>query len=182
MGGARYPGGLYLLPFVEQGRRTDRRDWLDYNDNPNVGSDLAVYRRHYGLPKAKFYKYNQDGQQGHYPTGQVADGREIDLDVEMVSAACPNCTIYLIESNNSGPRSTEKAESEAVTLGAHIVSNSGICEGFTGLRREQSDFKTPGVTYVAAAGDLCLRHRITDGARDRRFGRRHAAVKKAVDL
>jgi subtilase family serine protease len=125
---------------------------VDYNDNPNVGSDLAVYRRHYGLPKAKFYKYNQDGQQGHYPTGQVADGREIDLDVEMVSAACPNCTIYLIESNNSGPRSTEKAESEAVTLGAHIVSNSGICEGFTGCD-ESKAFKTPGVTYVASAGD-----------------------------
>ena len=40
---------------------------IDAYDNPNVASDLAAYRRHYGLPKAKFYKYNQDGQQSHYP-------------------------------------------------------------------------------------------------------------------
>ena len=40
---------------------------VDAYDNPNVASDLAAYRRHYGLPKAKFYKYNQDGQQSHYP-------------------------------------------------------------------------------------------------------------------
>jgi subtilase family serine protease len=125
---------------------------VDYNDNPNVASDLAVYRRHYGLPKAKFYKYNQDGQQGHYPKGQVADGAEIDLDVDMLSAACPNCTIYLIESNNNSLRSLDKAEDEAMKLGARIISNSFICYGFTGCDQSKA-FKTPGVTYVAAAGD-----------------------------
>jgi subtilisin family serine protease len=125
---------------------------VDYNDNPNVASDLAVYRRHYGLPKPKFYKYNQDGQQGHYPKGQVADGAEIDLDVDMLSAACPNCTIYLIESNNNSLRSLEKAEDEAVKLGARIISNSFICYGFTGCDQSKA-FETSGITYVAAAGD-----------------------------
>ncbi len=129
---------------------------VDYNDNPNVASDLAVYRRHYGLPKAKFYKYNQDGQQGHYPKGQVEDGVEIDLDVDMVSAACPNCTIYLVESNNNSAHSLEKAEAEAVTLGARIVSNSFICYHYVqcGDPNFPSYFDTPGVTYVAAAGDI----------------------------
>ena len=47
---------------------------VDADDNPNVASDLAVYRRHYGLPKAKFYKYNQDGQQSHYPERQHGAG------------------------------------------------------------------------------------------------------------
>ncbi|MGB8909751.1 MAG: S8 family serine peptidase [Candidatus Cybelea sp.] len=128
---------------------------VDGYDNPNVASDLAVYRRHYGLPKAKFYKYNQNGQQGDYPkscTGQDGWCVEIDLDVEMVSAACPNCTIYLIETNNNGAGSTEKAEREAVKLGAHIISNSFACYGFTGCNQSKA-FETPGVTYVAAAGD-----------------------------
>ena len=107
-------------------------------DNPNVASDLAVYRRHYGLPKAKFYKYNQDGQQSHYPKGHVQDwGLEIDLDVDMVSASCPNCTIYLVEANNSSVGSLVKAEPEAVKLGARIISNSFICYRFTALRPEQ---------------------------------------------
>lgn len=129
---------------------------IDYNDNPNVASDLAVYRRHYGLPKAKFYKFNQDGQQGHYPKGQVEDGGEIDLDVDMVSAACPNCTIYLIESNNNGIHSLEKAEAEAVKLGAHIISNSFICyhSQDCGDPNVSSYFDSPGVTYLGAAGDI----------------------------
>jgi hypothetical protein len=125
---------------------------VDYNDNPNVASDLAVYRRHYGLPKAKFFKYNQDGQQGHYPKGQVQDGLEEDLDVDMVSASCPNCTIYLVESNDNSLGSLVKAEQEAVKLGARTISNSFICYGFTGCDQSKG-YETPGVTYVAAAGD-----------------------------
>ena len=100
---------------------------IDAWDNPNVASDLAAYRRHYGLPKAKLYKYNQDGQQSHYPKGNMSWGHEIDLDVEMVSASCPNCTIYLIEANTRACANLGKAEAEAVTLGAHITTNSWLC-------------------------------------------------------
>jgi subtilase family serine protease len=125
---------------------------VDPYDNPNVASDLAIYRGHYGLPKAKFYKYNQDGQQGHYPKGNTSWGDEIDIDVEMVSASCPKCTIYLIEANNSGTRSFDKAEGEAVKLGAHIVSNSYTCYPFRECDQSRA-FETPGVTYVTSAGD-----------------------------
>jgi subtilase family serine protease len=149
--GARDIEAAYNLPSSTKGSG-EIVAIVDAYDNPNVASDLAVYRRHYGLPKAKFYKYNQDGQQGHYPKGDIDRGKEIDLDVDMVSASCPNCTIYLVESNNNGLRSTEKAEDEAVELGAHITSNSFECYGFTGCD-QSSAFETPGVTYVAAAGD-----------------------------
>jgi subtilase family serine protease len=124
---------------------------IDAFDNPNVSSDVAVYRGHYGLPKAKFYKYNQDGQQNHYPEGSVSWGREIDLDVEMVSASCPNCTIYLIEANNDDDANLEKAERAAVSLGAHITTNSWLCRPITCLNPEA--FDAPGVTYVANAWD-----------------------------
>jgi hypothetical protein len=126
---------------------------IDFYDNPNVASDLAAYRRHYGLPKAKFYKYNQSGQQGHYPKGNTSYGTETDLDVDMVSASCPNCTIYLIEANNNSPPAGEKAEDEAVKLGAHITSNSFECRPFNEYCDQSKSFETPGVTYVAAAGD-----------------------------
>jgi subtilase family serine protease len=122
---------------------------IDAWDNPNVASDLAAYRRHYGLPKAKLYKYNQDGQQSHYPKGNMSWGHEIDLDVEMVSASCPNCTIYLIEANTRACANLGKAEAEAVTLGAHITTNSWLC--YSGL--DPKDFDTSGVTYVANAWD-----------------------------
>ncbi|MGA8534084.1 MAG: S8 family serine peptidase [Candidatus Tumulicola sp.] len=125
---------------------------VDYDDNPNVASDLAAYRRHYGLPKAKFYKYNQLGQQSHYPKGNVGEGAEIDLDVDMVSASCPNCTIDLVEANGNNVLAIDRAEAEAVKLGAHIISNSFTCFG-AGCFQSRA-FETPGVTYVAAAGDF----------------------------
>ena len=102
---------------------------MDAYDNPNVAKDLAKYRSHFGLPKAKFYKYNQDGQQSNYPKGDAGWGVEIDLDVDMVSASCPNCTIYLVEANSNDTSDTETAETEAVKLGAHITSNSFECYG-----------------------------------------------------
>jgi Subtilase family len=124
---------------------------VDAYDNPNVASDLAVYRRHYGLPKAKFYKYNEDGQQSHYPKSKASWGFEIDLDVEMVSAACPKCTIYLIEANGFfNSTDIDKAETEAVALGAHIVNNSFECSAHCFRPKA---FGAPGVTYVASAGD-----------------------------
>jgi subtilase family serine protease len=127
---------------------------VDAYDNPNVASDLAAYRSYFRLPPANFTKYNQQGQQGNYP--QKCDHNpkissfgwciEIDLDVEMISAACPNCTIYLVEASDNN--NLGAAEKEAVKLGAHIISNS-----WTWGRPFESDFDTPGVVYLAAAGD-----------------------------
>jgi subtilase family serine protease len=122
---------------------------VDAYDNPNVASDLAKYRSYFGLPPANFYKYNQYGEQGNYPQSCAGnDGwcLEIDLDVEMVSAACPNCTIYLLEANDGNSLGT--TEKEAVALGAHIISNSW---GWGPI--SESDFDTPGVVYLVAAGD-----------------------------
>lgn len=123
---------------------------VDAFDNPNVASDLATYRSYFGLGKAKFKKFNQDGQQGPYPKGNPNWGVEIDLDVEMVSASCPKCTIYLIESKNNSGRSLYAAVQEAVKLGAHIVSNSWGGGGGTPSRNA---FNTPGVAYLASSGD-----------------------------
>ncbi len=127
---------------------------VDAYDNPNVASDLAVYRRHYGLPKAKFYKYNQYGQQSHYPKGNTGWGSEIDLDVDMVSASCPNCTIDLIEVSDYNGRSIATAERKAAKLGAHVVSNSFGCVRCLGPRQVlEKAFEIPGVTHVVSAGD-----------------------------
>jgi subtilase family serine protease len=120
---------------------------VDAYDNPNVASDLAKYRSTFGLPAADFTKYNQIGQQENYPAGNTAWGVDIDLAVEMISASCPHCAIYLVEANSSSVSDLEHAESEAVALGAHIVSN-----GFTGNGLDRSYFDTKGVTYLAAAG------------------------------
>src|SRR5215471_12491266 len=65
-----------------------------YND-PNVEADLAVYRKTWGLPPCTtankcFRKVNQRGGTV-MPHGNPGWGVEISLDVEAVSATCPNC-------------------------------------------------------------------------------------------
>ena len=117
-------------------------------DNPNVASDLAAYRAEFNLAAGNFTKYNQDGQTSNYPAGNTSWGSAADVEVEMVAAACPKCTIYLIEANSGSATDLQTAEVEAVTLGAHIVSNGWICSGPC---LDSSDFDTPGVVYLGAA-------------------------------
>ena len=115
-------------------------------DNPNVTSDLAAYRAEFNLGTANFTKYNQDGQTSNYPAGNTSWGSTADVEVEMVAAACPKCTIYLVEANTSFASDLQTAEREAVTLGAHIVSN-----GWSGTGLNSSNFDAPGVVYLAGS-------------------------------
>jgi subtilase family serine protease len=124
---------------------------VDAFDNPNVASDLAAYRKEFGLGKVKFTKYNQNGQTKNYPTGNKGWGVEIDLDVEMVSASCPKCTIDLIEANSSSGNSLYIAEKTAAKLGSHIISNSW---GGGGGSPSGGAFDKKGITYLASAGDF----------------------------
>lgn len=126
---------------------------VDAYDNPDVASDLAAYRKYFGLGRADFAKFNQDGKRGDYPAPNTGWGVEIDVDSEMVSAACPNCTIYLIEANSANGGDLDTAEDTAVALGARIVSNSWVCYGSSNCV-DQSHFDTAGVAYVAAAGNV----------------------------
>jgi subtilase family serine protease len=123
---------------------------VDAYDNPNVSSNLATYRTNFGLGTANFTKYNQTGQTKNYPSGNQNWGVEIDLDVEMVSAVCPKCTIILVEANDNSTTNLYAAEKEAVTLGAHVVSNSW---GGGGGSSSGGAFDTAGVVYLASAGD-----------------------------
>jgi subtilase family serine protease len=125
---------------------------VDAYDNPNVAKDLAQYRKQFGLGKAIFTKYNEEGKKKDYPAGSMGWGVEIDLDTQMVSAACPKCTIYLIEADSNSTTDLETSEKEAVKLGAHIVSNSYICYAST-CGFSDSYYDTKKVLYLASSGD-----------------------------
>jgi len=127
---------------------------VDAYDNPNIASDLATYRTEFGLGTANFTKYNQLGQTKNYPSANKGWGLEEDLDVEMVSAVCPLCTIIIVEANSAYSSDLDTAEAEAITLGAHIVSNSWGCPGVSnpcGL--DPTKFDNPGVVQLASSGD-----------------------------
>lgn len=130
---------------------------VEVGDDAEAASSVATYRSTFGLPTASLYKYNQEGQQYNYPSSCENFGWcvETDLDIEMVSASCPQCTIYLMEASSSNTGDLEKAEAEAVSLGAHIVSNSWQCGGSydCGDPNFKNYFDTTGVAYLASSGD-----------------------------
>jgi subtilase family serine protease len=131
---------------------------IEAGDLANAATDLATYRTEYGLGTASFFKYNEVGQQSNYPAPCTGYGwcGETALDIDMVSASCPKCTIYLMEAKDGSSISDfEQAEKEAVTLGATIVSNSWGCPGSwdCGDSNFGSYFNTTGVAYLASTGD-----------------------------
>jgi hypothetical protein len=129
---------------------------IEAGDLANASSDLATYRTQYGLGTANLTKYNENGQESNYPPTCEDYGwcLETDLDIDMVSAACPKCNIFLMEAKG-GISDFEAAEKEAVTLGATILSNSWICYGSYDCDDTNfpNYFNTPGIAYLASSGD-----------------------------
>ena len=140
---------------------------VDAYDDPSAEADLGIYRAQYGLPPCTtangcFEKVNQEGQQGSYPKPNSSWAEEESLDIDMVSAACPNCHILLVEADNTSFKNIGTAVNEAVALGAKYVSNSygsgytskpGSGESGQELTYDALYYDHPGVAVTASAGD-----------------------------
>ncbi|RAG85530.1 peptidase S8 [Streptacidiphilus pinicola] len=130
---------------------------VDAGDDATAEADLAVYRSTYGLPACTtangcFRKVNQTGASAPLPKDQ-GWGIEIALDVDMVSAACPQCHILLVESDDAYSQNLAASVDTAVRLGATEVSNSyGATEG-NGIQADARDYAHPGVAIFASSGD-----------------------------
>ncbi len=143
---------------------------VDAYDNPNVASDLATYRSNYDLGTANFTKYNQQGKTGNYPQGNTGWGIQIDLDVEMVSASCPLCTIYLIEANSADGSDLAASVREAVKLGVHIVNTSWGCAGSdAACQRKTSALRESSISPPRAARAVSVRLQLRHRRCDRRY-------------
>jgi subtilase family serine protease len=127
-----------------------------YND-PNAESDLAVYRSQFGLSACTtangcFKKVDQTGGT-KYPRGNSGWAEEISLDLDMVSAICPNCHILLVEASSNSFTNLGTAVNTAVSLKANVVSNSyGGSESSTETSYA-SYYNHPGVIITASSGD-----------------------------
>jgi hypothetical protein len=134
---------------------------VDAYDDPHAEEDLAVYRATYGLPPCTaangcFTKVDQRGG-AEFPPLSSEWGLEIALDLDMVSAACPNCRILLVEADNNLLSNLGAAVKEAASLGATEISNSygsrDIEMGKAGVELYRGAYEQPGVAITAASGD-----------------------------
>lgn len=129
-------------------------DAFGYN---NADSDLATYRSNFGLPACTgangcFHKFNQNGVEGSYPAQNIGWAQESALDLDMASAMCWNCKLYLVEATTNSFNNLAAAEVTAHNLGAHVISNSyGGGEGGTQSLEGSYNFANTAVT--ASTGD-----------------------------
>jgi subtilase family serine protease len=147
----------YRLPSSLLGERQTVAIVDAYND-PLAASDLSVYRQANDLPPCTtangcFTKVNQEGQAAHYPAADAGWAQEESLDLDMVSAACPNCKIILVEASNNDNANMFAAEDEAAALGADAISNSWGESEYSGEAADCQYFSHAGVAITAAAGD-----------------------------
>jgi subtilase family serine protease len=130
---------------------------IDAYGYANAEADLGVYRARYGLPACTsangcFTKLNESGAKGPYPVANTGWAQETALDLDMVSAMCPNCRIVLIEANSSSLTDLARAVNLAAALGARVISNSyGGAE--TGTQALESAYNHPGIAITASSGD-----------------------------
>ncbi|MEA2785967.1 MAG: hypothetical protein QOF71_2071 [Candidatus Eremiobacteraeota bacterium] len=130
---------------------------VDAFDSPAAESDLAVYRSAFGLPPCTtsngcFRKVDQRGGTA-YPQPNTGWAQEIALDLDMVSAVCPRCSILLVESNSALMDDLGAGVDTAVALGAKIVSNSYYAPEWSGESAEEVHYRHPGVALTASSGD-----------------------------
>ena len=131
---------------------------VDAFDDPNAEADLAVYRAQFGLPACTtangcFRKVNQSGQAAPLPSGDTGWAGEESLDLDAVSAICPNCHLLLVEATDDSTN-LFVAVNEAVALGAGYVSLSwGGSEGSIESSFDSAYLNHPGVVITASTGD-----------------------------
>jgi subtilase family serine protease len=132
---------------------------VDAFDDPNAEADLAVYRSQFGLPPCTtdngcFRKVNQRGLSTP-PSPDSGWAQEISLDLDMVSAVCPNCRILLVEADSNSYTNLGTAVNYAASYpGVVAVSNSyGSGEFSSETTYESLYFKHPGVVITVSSGD-----------------------------
>jgi subtilase family serine protease len=133
-------------------------------DDPQA-ADLAIYRAQYGLPACTtangcFAKVNEDGQASPLPPAAPAPGQFYDpeasatpIDLDMVSAICPDCHIRVVETSSDLPNDLGTAVDSAVSLGIKYVIIGYALDFSPTPATDAGYFDHPGVAIVAPAGD-----------------------------
>ncbi|HXQ44916.1 MAG TPA: hypothetical protein VN816_09785 [Acidimicrobiales bacterium] len=136
---------------------------VDANDDPLALPNLATYRAQWGLPPicgvgsfrgcVTFSKVNQRGAPWPLPSPDPDWAQEISVDLDMVSAICPDCNILLVEADAATPQSLARAEDTAAAADPVSIGNSFGMDESPAETSGDAFFDHAGIAVTAAAGD-----------------------------
>ena len=154
----RHAVDAYDLPSDYRRGRADRRHRRRLRRPERRGRPRRVPQRSTGCRPARprtaaSPRSTRTARRAPLPDPDAGWAQEISLDLDMVSAACPQCNILLVEADDNYTDNLAAAVDTAVALGAKYVSNS-----YGGTEDpSETDFDAyynhPGVVVTASTGD-----------------------------
>ncbi|GAB6857795.1 S53 family peptidase [Microbacterium xylanilyticum] len=130
---------------------------VDAYGYPNAERDLAAYRSYFHLPACSVATgcltiVNQSGG-SNLPAFNLGWADEQALDLDAVSAACPDCRILLVQASSSSMADLGTAVNTAARLGATAISNSYGSSGDLADTTYGGYYSHPGIAVTASTGD-----------------------------
>ena len=130
---------------------------VDAYDDPTAEADLATYRTAYGLPACTtangcFRKVDQRGGTT-YPRTNGGWAQEISLDLDMVSATCPDCHILLVEADSNSFANLGAAVNAAAKIAGVVAISNSYGGGDAPDTTYGSYYNHPGIAVTASTGD-----------------------------
>jgi len=145
----------YKLTGLKSGGRTVAI--VDAYGYPNAERDLGVYRSQWGLPACTTANgclriMNQSGGTS-LPRFDVGWADEQALDLDAVSAACPDCKIVLVQASSASFANLGTAVNTAARQPGVVAISNSYGGGDVSDASYGSYYNHPGVAVTASTGD-----------------------------
>jgi hypothetical protein len=127
---------------------------------PTLAKDLAAYRKATGLPACTVAAkcLTITGQDGGKPPAEVDQGWALEqaLDVQAVSAACPDCKIRVVQAKSPSDDDLGAANLQAAEGKPFVINDSFGRVELSTDRATASSMVPKGIPLVASTGDFGL--------------------------
>jgi subtilase family serine protease len=156
--GAKTPSQLkdaYKLTGTSSGGRTVAI--VDAYGYPSLASDLATYRSYFGLPACttsngclKILDQNGGSSLPRFDTGWAG---EQALDVDAVSAICPDCKIVVVQAKSASIADLGTAVNTAAKQAGVVAVSNSYGGGDLSDATYGAAYNHPGIAVTASTGD-----------------------------
>ncbi|GAB3568379.1 peptidase S8 [Arthrobacter alkaliphilus] len=130
---------------------------VDAYGYPNLESDLGVYRAQFGLPACTVSNgclsiKDQNGG-NKLPAFNSGWADETALDVDAVSAACPDCKILVVQAKTAGLTDLGTAVTTAANQPGVVAISNSYGGGDSADATYGAYYNHPGIAVTASTGD-----------------------------
>lgn len=131
---------------------------VDAYGYPNAERDLGVYRSQFGLPACTRANgcltiESQTGSTTSLPTTDVGWDQEQALDLDAVSATCPDCKILLVQSKSASNVNLGTAVNTAAKKAGVVAISNSYGGGDSSDSSYGTYYNHPGIAVTASTGD-----------------------------